>query len=91
MTVELGSHSDCRGAAKSNQSLSMARAKASATYIASKGIPRIRIIGKGYGEAKLLNGCACEGKLVSNCTEDDHALNRRTEFIVTKYKEITKK
>lgn len=91
MTVELGSHSDCRGAAKSNLSLSMARAKASATFIASKGIPRTRITGKGYGESKLLNGCACEGKLVSNCTEDDHSLNRRTEFIVTKYKEITKK
>lgn len=91
MTVELGSHSDCRGAAKANLSLSMARAKASASYIASKGIPRTRITGKGYGESKLLNGCACEGKLTSNCTEEDHALNRRTEFIVTKYKEITKK
>lgn len=91
MTVELGSHTDCRSAAKSNMTLSMARAKASATYIASKGIPRTRITGKGYGETKLLNGCACEGKLTSNCTEEDHALNRRTEFIVTKYKEITKK
>ena len=91
MTVELGAHTDCRGAAKANTSLSMARAKASAGYIASKGIPRIRILGKGYGESKLLNGCACEGKLASNCTEEDHALNRRTEFIVTKYKEITKK
>ncbi|MBP7808225.1 MAG: OmpA family protein [Bacteroidia bacterium] len=91
MTVELGAHTDCRGAAKANASLSMARAKASASYIASKGIPRTRITGKGYGESKLLNGCACEGKLASNCTEDDHSLNRRTEFIVTKYKEITKK
>lgn len=91
MTVELGSHSDCRGAKTANLKLSMARAKASANYIASKGIPRTRITGKGYGESKLLNGCACEGKLTSNCTEDDHALNRRTEFIVTKYKEITKK
>jgi outer membrane protein OmpA-like peptidoglycan-associated protein/tetratricopeptide (TPR) repeat protein len=91
MTVELGSHTDCRAAAKANMALSMARAKASAGYIASKGIPRTRITGKGYGESKLLNGCACEGKLVSNCTEDDHALNRRTEFIITKYKEIVPK
>lgn len=91
MTVELGSHTDCRSTAKSNMTLSMARAKASATYIASKGIPRARITGKGYGETKLLNGCACEGKLTSNCTEEDHALNRRTEFIVTKFKEIPKK
>ena len=91
MTIELGAHTDCRAAAKANLSLSMARAKASAGYIASKGIPRARITGKGYGESKLLNGCACEGKLVSNCTEEDHAFNRRTEFIITKYREITKK
>lgn len=86
MTVELGAHTDCRSAAAANMKLSTARAKASATYIASKGIPRERITGKGFGESKLLNGCACEGKLVSNCTEEDHARNRRTEFIITKLK-----
>lgn len=86
MTVELGSHTDCRSSAASNMKLSTARAKASATYIASKGIPRTRITGKGFGETKLLNGCACEGKLQSNCSEDDHAKNRRTEFIITKLK-----
>lgn len=86
MTVELGSHTDCRSSAASNMKLSTARAKASASYIASKGIPRDRITGKGYGETKLLNGCACEGKLASNCLEEDHARNRRTEFIITKLK-----
>ena len=86
MTVELGAHTDCRSAAAANMKLSTARAKASATYIASKGIPRERITGKGFGESKLLNGCACEGKLVSNCTEEDHERNRRTEFIITKLK-----
>lgn len=86
MTIELGAHTDCRSAAAANIKLSTARAKASATYIASKGIPRERITGKGYGETKLLNGCACEGKLQSNCTEEDHARNRRTEFIITKLK-----
>lgn len=86
MTVELGAHTDCRSAAAANMKLSTARAKASASYIASKGIPRERITGKGYGETKLLNGCACEGKLTSTCTEEDHARNRRTEFIITKLK-----
>lgn len=86
MTVELGAHTDCRSAAAANMKLSTARAKASATYIASKGVPRERITGKGFGETKLLNGCGCEGKLTSTCTEEDHARNRRTEFIITKLK-----
>lgn len=87
MVVELGSHTDCRDAAAKNLALSDKRAKASAAYIVSKGIAKGRIFGKGYGEKKLLNGCGCEGKIKSNCSEEEHAKNRRTEFIVTKYKE----
>jgi len=86
MYVELGAHTDCRGAAASNVKLSGARAKASAAYIVKKGIKKDRIVGKGYGEAKLLNGCACEGKIKPTCSEDEHAKNRRTEFIITKLK-----
>jgi outer membrane protein OmpA-like peptidoglycan-associated protein len=88
--VELGAHTDCRSAAAANMKLSTARAKASAAYIVSKGINKTRISGKGYGESKLLNGCACEGKLQSTCTEEEHAKNRRTEFIITKLKEPKK-
>jgi len=86
MSVELGSHSDCRGAAAQNLKLSASRAQASAAYIVKKGINKTRIVGKGYGESKLLNNCGCEGKVVSTCTEDEHAANRRTEFIITKLK-----
>ncbi|MGE0569413.1 MAG: OmpA family protein, partial [Bacteroidia bacterium] len=86
MYIELGSHSDCRGSAKSNLSLSDKRAKASAAYIVKKGIAKDRIVGKGYGESKLLNGCACEGKVKPNCSEEEHSVNRRTEFIITKMK-----
>jgi len=64
--------------------LSDNRAKASAAYIVKKGISVARIYGKGYGESKLLNGCACEGKVVSTCSEQEHQLNRRTEFIIKK-------
>jgi outer membrane protein OmpA-like peptidoglycan-associated protein len=46
----------------------------------------MRITGKGYGETKLLNNCACEGKVQSACSEEEHAKNRRTEFIITKLK-----
>jgi outer membrane protein OmpA-like peptidoglycan-associated protein len=82
--VELGSHTDCRNTKKYNQKLSEKRAKASAAYV-QRGITSIeRIYGKGYGETKLVNGCACEGKVVSRCSEEDHQNNRRTEFIIVK-------
>lgn len=84
MSIELGSHTDCRSAAAANMKLSTARAKASAAYIVKKGIQKTRITGKGYGESKLLNNCACEGKTVSPCSEEEHTKNRRTEFIITR-------
>lgn len=84
MVIELGAHTDCRGVAAANLKLSDARAKASAAYIIKKGISKDRITGKGYGESKLLNSCGCEGKVKSSCSEDEHAKNRRTEFIIVK-------
>jgi outer membrane protein OmpA-like peptidoglycan-associated protein/tetratricopeptide (TPR) repeat protein len=84
MSVELGAHTDCRSSASSNLKLSANRAKASAEYIVKKGINKSRIVGKGYGESKLLNNCGCEGKVEATCTEEEHAVNRRTEFIITK-------
>ncbi|MES2566143.1 MAG: OmpA family protein [Bacteroidota bacterium] len=86
MVIELGAHTDCRGVAAANLKLSGARAKASAAYIVKKGIDKTRIAGKGYGESKLLNSCACEGKVKPTCSEDEHAKNRRTEFIIVKLK-----
>jgi len=76
--IELGSHTDSRGTDAFNLSLSDRRAKASAKYIISKGISADRIVGKGYGESKLINRCADNVK----CSEPEHQLNRRTEFIV---------
>lgn len=84
MVVELGSHTDCRASAKYNLDLSDRRAKSSAEYIRNKGIEKDRIYGKGYGESKLVNNCACEGNVKSDCSEEEHQLNRRTEFIIVK-------
>lgn len=84
MIIELGSHTDCRSSIASNAALSDRRAKSSAAYIVSKGIVADRISGKGYGESKLINGCACEGAVKSTCSEAEHQLNRRTEFIIVK-------
>ena len=86
MVIELGSHTDCRAPKASNMILSDKRAKASAAYVVSKGIAADRIYGKGYGESKLKNDCACEGAVKSTCSEDEHQQNRRTEFIIVKLK-----
>jgi outer membrane protein OmpA-like peptidoglycan-associated protein len=86
MFIELGSHTDCRSSAASNLKLSTGRAKASVDYIVKKGINKMRITAKGYGESKLLNNCACEGKAQSSCPEEEHAKNRRTEFLITRLK-----
>lgn len=85
MVVELGSHTDCRGTAVKNLELSQKRADASAEYIKSRIKDPWRISGKGYGESKILNGCVCEGpKKQPKYTEEQHAANRRTEFLVVK-------
>lgn len=84
MVIELGSHTDCRAPMKYNMTLSDKRAKASAAYVISKGISKERIYGKGYGESKLKNDCACEGAVKSTCSEEEHQQNRRTEFIIVK-------
>jgi len=84
MEVELGSHTDCRATAVFNEKLSGNRANASAEYIKKSITKPERISGKGYGESKLKNGCACEGTVKSTCTEEEHQQNRRTEFIILK-------
>lgn len=84
MVVELGSHTDCRSSKAFNLKLSDKRAKASAAYIKSRITNPQRIYGKGYGESKLKNGCACEGAVKSSCSEEEHQENRRTEFIIKK-------
>jgi outer membrane protein OmpA-like peptidoglycan-associated protein len=86
MIIELGSHTDCRGAKDANKKLSDNRANASADYIRTRITTPTRISGIGYGEAKLKVNCPCEGKVVSPCPEEEHAKNRRTEFIVKKVK-----
>jgi outer membrane protein OmpA-like peptidoglycan-associated protein len=86
MFIELGSHTDCRSSAASNLKLSTARAKSASQYIIKKGINKMRITYKGYGESKLLNNCACEGSMQSACPEEEHDKNRRVEFVITRLK-----
>lgn len=84
MVIELGSHTDCRSSKEFNLKLSTNRAKASADYIKKKIKNPERIYGKGFGESKLKLNCPCEGTIKSNCSEEEHQKNRRTEFIIMK-------
>ena len=76
--VEVGSHSDSRDSDHYNLWLSDRRAKSTVQYIVSMGISEDRITGKGYGEKQLVNKCGND----VICSDADHALNRRSEFIV---------
>jgi hypothetical protein len=77
--VEVGVHSDARGDLQAALQLCQKRAEAIATYLRSKGVPKERVVAKGYGATRLLNHCAPG----VTCTEEEHAANRRVEWTVT--------
>lgn len=76
--VELGSHADSRGSDSYNLSLSQRRAESVVRFILNRGIDASRITPKGYGESQLKNHC----KNGVKCTNQEHEINRRTEFII---------
>jgi len=75
ITIQLGSHTDCRGNNRYNEELSQKRAQAAVNYLIEKGIASERLVAKGYGESQPKVDCVC-----SRCTEEEHQLNRRTTF-----------
>lgn len=81
VVIKIESHTDSRSNDQYNLELSDRRAKATRDYIISQGIAPERIESAiGYGETQLINNC-------SNgvpCTEAQHQINRRSEFIITK-------
>lgn len=85
LQIELSSHTDCRATYNYNMALSKMRALSAVQYLASQGIDRGRMVSAGYGESRLVNKCACEGKVVVPCTEEQHQQNRRTEFKILKF------
>jgi outer membrane protein OmpA-like peptidoglycan-associated protein/tetratricopeptide (TPR) repeat protein len=79
MKLDIRSHTDSRQTFKYNEALSDRRAKATLNWLIKNGVDSSRLTGKGYGETQLVNKCADGVK----CTEDEHQLNRRSEFIIT--------
>ncbi|MDO5971501.1 OmpA family protein [Flavivirga aquimarina] len=81
MVIRIESHTDSRGNLTYNDKLSIDRANSTYEYLISKGINPERITEhQGFGERKLTNGCE-DGQ---DCEEEEHQLNRRTQFIVVK-------
>lgn len=83
MVIRLESHTDSRASDDYNMVLSAARAASTYHYIVGQGIAAERITKyEGFGESQLVNKCSNGVK----CSEDEHQLNRRTEFIIIKMK-----
>lgn len=76
--VEISSHTDAKGKKEMNEKLSQRRAHAIVKYLIYKGISSDRLVAIGYGESQPVNGCI-DGV---DCSEEEHQLNRRTEFRV---------
>lgn len=79
MKLDIRSHTDSRGSSSYNEKLSDRRAKSTINWLLERGINTNRIIGNGYGENQLINKCS-DGV---ECSEEEHQLNRRSEFIIT--------
>ena len=76
MVIELSSHTDSRSDDNYNLKLSQRRADSAKRWLVNEGVDPRRIVTQGYGEKMLLNRC----KNGVKCSEDEHRINRRTEF-----------
>jgi peptidoglycan-associated lipoprotein len=77
--IELSSHTDSRATDEYNDALSQRRAESAVIYIVSKGINADRLVAKGYGKRQMI---------IQNAqTEEEHQVNRRTEFKVIEIRE----
>lgn len=71
LKLEIGGHTDSKGADAYNLALSQRRANAVKAYLVSKGAPADSITAKGYGESRPIS---------SNDSPEGRADNRRVEF-----------
>jgi len=80
--VELGSHTDTRATFEYNIKLSQRRAESAVKYLLKRGIPKERLVAKGYGETQVMEDCSdytdCPEAGEGDCP--CHQNNRRTEF-----------
>jgi len=79
MKIEVNAHTDIRGSAPYNLRLSKRRAVSAMKYLISKGIKADRLISEGFGESQPIIDC-----ISKECTDEEHELNRRIEFVIVK-------
>ena len=78
MKILVRSHTDSKGNDDYNLKLSERRAQATVQYLISKGINAQRLSAKGMGATEPKIDCK------SNCSEEEDAQNRRSEFLIIK-------
>ncbi|PHS67467.1 MAG: cell envelope biogenesis protein OmpA [Flavobacterium sp.] len=78
MEVKVEGHTDTKGTDEYNLGLSDRRSKSTVQYLISKGIDKTRLTSEGFGKRKPIVKCG------NNCTDEQSAKNRRSEFIITK-------
>lgn len=71
LKVEIGGHTDADGSDAYNQRLSESRSQSVVDYLVDKGVPKTRMVAKGYGESV---------PVAPNDTPENKQLNRRTEL-----------
>jgi len=77
--VNVEAHTDVRGSDDYNLKLSARRADAVVKWLTKNGVAKKRLHPVGYGETKITNQC----KDGIECSEKEHRLNRRIDFVVT--------
>ncbi|MFK7899307.1 MAG: OmpA family protein [Cyclobacteriaceae bacterium] len=81
VSIEVYSHTDCRGNNSYNESLSNKRANSIRSFLIQQGVKVSQITSfMGMGETAPLVKCECSGGSV--CSDDQHRKNRRSEFVL---------
>ena len=79
MKIEVNAHTDIRGSDAYNLRLSKRRAASTMLYLINSGINKTRLISQGYGETQPIIDCKSK-----DCSDEEHELNRRIEFVIIK-------
>jgi outer membrane protein OmpA-like peptidoglycan-associated protein len=74
----IAGHADDRGTDDYNVRLSLRRVQSVEDFLVGAGVPQGRIVRRAYGES--LPVVPCHG---DDCTEQQHQLNRRAEFVIS--------
>ena len=81
LELEISSHTDSRGTNHYNSWLSERRVERTLKYLLKLGVSKERLQAQAKGEEELLNECDD----TTYCDEEKHKVNRRSEFVITKF------